>query len=744
MASITSSGAYAATGAFYTTAGQIIGPNGSPFVARGIDVMEGNQPTLSQLQSDFPGVNFVRLAIYDFASPAALLSYVNSLTAAGIVVELEDHSNSNGSNAGGGSGTIFTGSQLTTELNWYSSIATAFKANPYVWFGTNNEPSEIDSSGNTDPAALSTWQQQTYNAVRATGNTSPIMVEMNGGNTPSSFGQGYTPSVYAGMTNIVWDVHYYGWLTNYSTDQATVTANLAADIAQSQTLTSANGKVPVIIGEYGNSTNGSTVDANGNQVISAVQNSGFGSAAWAWGTGYPADGLTTASGGLSSYGQQVATWIAAGGTVPPVVPPVVPPKTPSANDSVLLATATGSLTDASGNAWTIVNGVVDENGAAAGVSSGVTELAYVNATIWQENASSLWWSWSGTAWSTGAGTSTSPLPAPPPAKPTASANDTVVLAGSSAAITDAAGNTWTLAGGVVNENGAAAGLSAGVTEIAYVNGTVWQENASALWWSWTGTAWSTGSGTTTSPLPAPPPVTPPAPVASPNDTMVLAGSTAAITDASGNKWTITSTGQVAVNGVADTTTANVTELAYVNKVIWQENTAKLWWGETSPTAGWAPSAGTATSPLPVPVAIASTTASSTVTQSQISVVATAGTHLVFIKGSGDFVSLSGGADTITDTGSGNTYILPAAGKGTDSFTNNILTIGDTLDLKVALAATDWSGTASTLAKYLTVTDTAKGATVSIAPTSGGIGVAIASIGGATTANLTSVLAHSFT
>ena len=754
MSSTTSSSPYAATGAFYTTAGQIIGPSGTPFVARGIDVMEGDQPTLSQLQSDFPGINFVRLAIYDFASPTALVSYVNSLTAAGIVVELEDHSNSDSSNAGGGSGTIFTGSLLTTELNWYASIATAFKSNPYVWFGTDNEPSEVDASGNTNPAALSTWQQQTYNAIRATGNANPIMVEMNGGNTPSSFGQGYTASVYAGMTNIVWDVHYYGWLTNYSTNQATVTANLAADIAQAQKLTSANGTVPVIIGEYGNSTSGLTIDANANQVISAVENSGFGSAAWAWGVGNPGDGLTTSSGGVSSFGQQVATWIAAGGTVPPpVVPPVVPPKTPatpSANDSVLLAGATGSLTDASGNTWTIVNGVVDENGAAAGFSSGVAEIAYVNGTIWQENTSALWWSWAGTAWSADAGTSTSPLPAPPPVtppppvKPPVSANDTVVLAGSSAAITDASGNTWTLAGGVVNENGAAAGYSAGVAEIAYVNGTIWQENASALWWSWTGTGWSTGAGTSTSPLPPAPPVTPPPPVASPNDTMVLADSTAAITDASGNKWTITSTGQVAVNGVADTTTANVTELAYVNKGVWQENASKLWWGETSPAAGWTPATGTSTSPLPAPVTIASATASSTVTQSQISVVATAGTHLVFIKGSGDFVSLSGGADTITDTGSGNTYILPAAGQGTDTFTSNILNIGDTLDLKVALAATNWTGTASTLAKYLTVTDTASGATLAIAPTSGGVGVAIASISGATTANLTSLLTHSFT
>jgi hypothetical protein len=97
--------------------------------------------------------------------------------------------------------------------------------------------------------------------------------------------------------------------------------------------------------------------------------------------------------------------------------------------------------------------------------------------------------------------------------------------------------------------------------------------------------------------PAPKPT--PTPVAaSANDTVVKAGSTAAIVDASGNKWTITTAGQVAVNGTADATTKNVIELAYVSGTVWQENTSKLWWGKTKPSAAWLPAAGTSTSPLP--------------------------------------------------------------------------------------------------------------------------------------------------
>lgn len=118
--------------------------------------------------------------------------------------------------------------------------------------------------------------------------------------------------------------------------------------------------------------------------------------------------------------------------------------------------------------------------------------------------------------------------------------------------------------------------------------------------------------------------------------------------------------------------------------------------------------------------------------------------MLFLSGSGDIVSLAGGTNTVTDTGGSNTYILPAAGKGSDVFSSNILNIGDTLDLKPALAATNWTGSASTLSNYLKVTDSAQGATLSISAQSGGAGTVIATINGATTANLTSVLAHSIT
>jgi hypothetical protein len=125
----------------------------------------------------------------------------------------------------------------------------------------------------------------------------------------------------------------------------------------------------------------------------------------------------------------------------------------------------------------------------------------------------------------------------------------------------------------------------------------------------------------------------------------------------------------------------------------------------------------------------------TVGQSQISDAAMSGTKMQLLKGAGAGVSSSSGQQT---------YVIPAAGNGVEAFTSNILAMGDTLNLTTALAATNWNGSASTLSNYLKVTDSAQGATLSISATSGGSGVAIATIHGATTATLSSLLAHSIT
>jgi hypothetical protein len=353
----------------------------------------------------------------------------------------------------------------------------------------------------------------------------------------------------------------------------------------------------------------------------------------------------------------------------------------------------------------------------------------------QDANSKSWYTYSaaGTTWTSSAApiVTQPPTPIPPPAS---SSNKLTPTSGGT--LTDASGNKWTLtAAGVVNRNGSAIPGGSGTSGLAIVGNVIYgQDGKSQAWFTYspTGQTWASSAA----------PVLTQTTTQSPNDTVVTLGSTAAIVDAGGNKWTITSGGQVAVNGTTDTSTAHVTELAYVDGKIWQENSSSLWWGKTSPTAAWSPSAGTATSPLSV--TIAATQASVTVSQSHMTITATSGNHMVFISGSGDTVNLSGGTNTITDTGGGNAYIIPPAGKGYDIFTSNILAAGDTIDLSVALAATSWNGSASTLSNYLSVSNVSQGAVLSIASTSGGAGVAVATINGASGITLSSLLAHAVT
>jgi ribosomal protein S11 len=237
---------------------------------------------------------------------------------------------------------------------------------------------------------------------------------------------------------------------------------------------------------------------------------------------------------------------------------------------------------------------------------------------------------------------------------TPSANGTVVMAGSTAVITDASGNKWTInSSGQVAVNGTADTSTAGVKELAYVSGTVWQENASNLWWGKASptAAWSPAAGTSTSPVTGV--VTPPPSSASANDTVVLAGTTAAITDAGGNKWSITSGGQVAVNGTTDASTAGVKELAYVDGKVWQENTSNVWWGKTSPTAAWSPTAGSSTSPLPTTTP-PSTTASIAV---RLSEDAYQGDAQFTVKVDGTQVGGTMTASALHSSGDSNVFVL---------------------------------------------------------------------------------------
>ena len=94
----------------------------------------------------------------------------------------------------------------------------------------------------------------------------------------------------------------------------------------------------------------------------------------------------------------------------------------------------------------------------------------------------------------------------------------------------------------------------------------------------------------------------------------------------------------------------------------------------------------------------------------------AGNDIIRFGGSGSTIIGGLGDDQIYDSGTNNTIVLNGAGEGTDQIYGNIPTNGEMYDLRTALAATAWTGTAATIGSFLQVTTTSGNTTVWINPT----------------------------
>jgi hypothetical protein len=343
---------------------------------------------------------------------------------------------------------------------------------------------------------------------------------------------------------------------------------------------------------------------------------------------------------------------------------------------------------------------------------------------------------------------TTTVPSQPSTTPGTTTGTQQLTTTSGGSLKDAAGNVWTLtSAGSVTENGLAVAGGSGTKTFAIVNGVYYGQDATTGNWytysatnnTWTSAAAPTLSSPSTTTTTTPTTITTTT-TTTPQLTPTSGGS---LKDAAGNVWTLTSGGSVAENGAAVPNGGGTKTFAIVNNTDYGQDAASgNWYTYSTTSKAW--SAATAPKLSTTTLSLSASGNSATVTPSQVSVVATSGTRMLFVKGSGDTISVSGGTNTITDTGSGNTYVLPASGKGSDVFTSNILNTTDVLDLRSALAATSWTGTSSTLSNYLKVASTAQGTTLSIAPTGSGASSVIATIQGATNTSLSTLLTHSLT
>ena len=748
MSGSTSTSVASAPAQFQTSNGQILDPSGAVFRARGINVAAPRMGDADEILADFPGLNFIRLNVFSYASPDTYAAFIKTMTSHGVVVELEDSTTSDGSDSGGSRGTAFTGAQLANELAWYSSVAQAYASNPYVWFGTDNEP---------QPAGLSLWQQQTYNAIRSTGNSNPVMIELPGGGWPN--GQtvttyGMDPAVYATMSNIVADVHLFGWSSNFTPDQATVNYSLANMVQGAQTIPGMNGTVPVIVGQYGPATYGSPADANGSQVLQAAQQStqtaGAVAFAWSGGTGTTlANDLNDAQGNLTSYGQETAQWIASASGATGASA-----RFQVSNDQVL--DPQGTVFSAKG-----INLSAAQMGDANKILTTLPGLNFIRLNVYSYASPDAYAAFISTMTSHGV---------------VIELEDHTSSDGANSGGSRGAAFTGTQ---LANELSWYSSLAQAYKSNPYVwFGTdneppvggisPWQQqtynavrstgNNNPIMIELPGGGWPDGQTVISYGM----------------DPAVYAAMTNIVADVHMYGWSshyipdqatvdyslanmIQSARTIpSMNGtlpvilgeygpstdgpVADANAALVVQAA--QKSTQTSGALAFSWagggadtlidgqGNLTPygqeVAQWIASGASH------PAAVASAQ-SATVSQADVSTFATSNTNMSFI-----------GNSTGSTSGTGGVYVLPAAGSGVLALAGDVLDAGGTLDLTAALAATDWNGTASTLPDYLAVTDTSAGATISIAPTFDGSATAIATIAGATSLDLKTLLAHAMT
>jgi hypothetical protein len=279
----------AAAGGFRVQGSTIIAPNGQPFVVRGVNVNGYNwvwqRSTVNDagLIVDCWKFNLVRVNSFLFTDEQQWAQYtdnnnldaiVNAFTSRGVVVLFEAHDRI---------GSYYTGSDLTTLVNWFTNLATRYRNNPYVWFDVSNEP-----GGRTgiDAANWINMHQQVIRAIRDTaGANNIIMVEGATGGQDAGFSTTgmvqqsdsailqYANQVmtFGGKTypNIVFSIHPYD-LWNYGDAKM---ANFFDRVKAAN--------LAMVVGEYGVLTDQDTRSA-ASSVINTAPPRGVGRIVWHW------------------------------------------------------------------------------------------------------------------------------------------------------------------------------------------------------------------------------------------------------------------------------------------------------------------------------------------------------------------------------------------------------------------------------------------------------------------------------
>jgi hypothetical protein len=306
-------------GEYHVANGRIIGPNGQPFVADGVCLLDAvvnvaiTGPDCRPLLDHYPTLNFVHLVNSSWTDPLPEPSHsaIEWLTAKGIVVQLGSYPHWP---------PVPTGPALDQEVAWARGMARRYKTNPRVWGCTSNEPQ--DWWVGLPAGSITAEHNAIYDAWRGEGANNIIGLLPTGG----VYADGLDFSKYGHMRNVHWNCHYYNWLAQGSNDLEYNKQMVRNGINDVHRIQSADGVIPCGCYEYGNATDGANVDSGGWATVQAVlevyslEGHSGGAAfvysywpSWMGGSPY-ADQLTDewAGGAMTDYGKQVQTHYATG------------------------------------------------------------------------------------------------------------------------------------------------------------------------------------------------------------------------------------------------------------------------------------------------------------------------------------------------------------------------------------------------------------------------------------------------
>lgn len=289
-------GSIEGTGNFLPQNGLIYDPQGNVYKPNGTNVSpDAALRDIDKITNDWK-FNFIRLDCGVNTDPNQIKQIVDAYTKRGVVVELEDHDNF----FGGHSGELLSGDKLNQAAQWYSKMASTFKDNPRVWFGSINE------QGTNDTSQEGAWMNEALTiarAIRATGAQNIIVQgDTNWGTGASGGGPSYLlkhAQEFEQLGNIVAGAHVYNNNSNSYDQLTSYVDNLRAQ------------GLPLVFDEYDHVNyipQEISNQAGGEAALKAIHDLGVGGAVWRWepdgngaGLTYQGNGL----GGLTPWGQQV-------------------------------------------------------------------------------------------------------------------------------------------------------------------------------------------------------------------------------------------------------------------------------------------------------------------------------------------------------------------------------------------------------------------------------------------------------